>query len=63
MFTRFYWRVCLLKIDDLEVFEAFYRMIQLIYLEDRQMYLKLFSIADIVEFIQEKIEPKNIMCC
>jgi hypothetical protein len=51
MFTRFYWRVSLLKIDNLEVFEAFYRMIQLIYLEDRQMYLKMFSIADIVEFI------------
>lgn len=38
-------------------------MIQLIYLEDTQIYLKLFSIADIAEFIQEKIEPKTIMCC
>jgi len=27
------------------------------------MYLKLFSISDIVEFIKERIEPKNLICC
>ena len=63
MFTKLFWRVNLIKIDDLEVFESFYRKIELIYLEDKTMYLRLFSISDIVEFIQERIEPKNLICC
>ncbi|KAL4471642.1 hypothetical protein ABPG74_008535 [Tetrahymena malaccensis] len=63
MFSKFIWNINLVNVEDAEVFELFYKFVQAIYIEDFNHHSKLFSISDIIEFIIEKVEPKNQMCC